>query len=102
MKLIMRNEPKFPKSQMFITLVKTSNYSEKMKLDTWPKQTQTKPIYSELVEPILSAGKEFKFFDAEGVSQFLQSNQFELPDPFLGQAQVLADLLQGLFVLSNK
>jgi hypothetical protein len=31
---------------MFITLMKTTNYSEKMKLDTWSKQTQTKPILS--------------------------------------------------------
>jgi hypothetical protein len=51
MKLIMRNEPNFRKSQMFITLVLTTNYSEKLKMDTWSKRTQTNPIYSELVEP---------------------------------------------------
>jgi len=44
MKLIMRNEANFQKSQMFITVISTMNYSEKMKLDTWSKQTQTKPI----------------------------------------------------------
>jgi hypothetical protein len=44
MKLIMQNKAKFQKSQMFITLMKTMNYNEKYKLDTWSKQTQTKPI----------------------------------------------------------
>jgi hypothetical protein len=59
----MQNEPNFQKSQMFITLISTTNYNEKSKMDTWSKQTQTKPICSELacpergrrVEPILSA-----------------------------------------------
>jgi hypothetical protein len=40
----MQNEPNFSKSQMFITPIATRNYSKKMKLDTWSKQTQTKPI----------------------------------------------------------
>jgi hypothetical protein len=40
----MRNEPNFPKSQMVVTLVLTTNYNEKTTLDTWSKQTQTKPI----------------------------------------------------------
>jgi hypothetical protein len=40
----MQNEPNFQKSQMFITIVSTMNYSEKSKLDTWSKRTQTKPI----------------------------------------------------------
>jgi len=60
MKLIMQNEPNFSKSQTFTTLLKTTSYSEKCKLDTWSKRTQTKPtcgeqsrtICSELVEPI--------------------------------------------------
>ncbi len=29
---------------MFVSLIKTSNYSEKCKMDTWSKRTQTKPI----------------------------------------------------------
>jgi hypothetical protein len=29
---------------MFITVISTTNYNEKCKLDTWSKQTQTKPI----------------------------------------------------------
>jgi hypothetical protein len=29
---------------MFITLVSTMNYNEKVALDTWSKRTQTKPI----------------------------------------------------------
>ena len=29
---------------MFITVISTMNYNEKMKLDTWSKRTQTKPI----------------------------------------------------------
>jgi hypothetical protein len=52
MKLIMRNEPNFQKSQMFITVVSTRNYNEKCELDTWSKRTQTKPIL-----PALTAGK---------------------------------------------
>src|SRR4030042_979425 len=43
----MQNEPNFSKSQMFITIAITSNYSEKCKLDTWSKRTQTNPIYGE-------------------------------------------------------
>jgi hypothetical protein len=52
MKLIMQNKPNFQKSQMFITVISTMNYSEKCKLDTWSKQTQTKPIL-----PASTAGK---------------------------------------------
>jgi len=40
----MQNEPNFPKSQMFITLISTMNYNEKLTMDTWSKRTQTKPI----------------------------------------------------------
>jgi len=40
----MPNKANFLKSQMFITSIKTMNYSEKLKLDTWSKRTQTKPI----------------------------------------------------------
>jgi len=42
----MRNEPNFSKSQMFITLIKTTNYNKKWTLDTWSKRTQTNPILS--------------------------------------------------------
>jgi len=92
--------------KMNLTHYITKNYDNNSRLPTPEKQTQTNPTCSELVEPILSAsggklaGKELEFFDAEGVPQFLQGNQLELPDPFLGQAQVLADLLQGLFLFS--
>ncbi len=48
----MQNEPNFSKSQMFINAVKGMNYSEKCKLDTWSKRTQTKPIL-----PATMAGK---------------------------------------------
>jgi len=40
----MQNEPNFSKSQMFITVVSTTNYNEKPAMDTWLKRTQTKPI----------------------------------------------------------
>jgi radical SAM protein with 4Fe4S-binding SPASM domain len=43
----MQNKANFSKSQMFITLISTTNYSKKCKLDSWSKQTQTKPIYGE-------------------------------------------------------
>jgi hypothetical protein len=49
MKLIMRNEPNFQKSQLFITLIKAKDYNEKMKLDTWSKRTQTNPIQSQFL-----------------------------------------------------
>jgi len=42
---IMRNEPNFSKSQMFITLIKTTNYNKKWTMDTWSKRTQTNPIF---------------------------------------------------------
>jgi len=41
---IMQNEPNFQKSQMIITLLKTTNYNEKRALDTLSKQTQSNPI----------------------------------------------------------
>ena len=40
----MQNEPNFSKSQMFITLIRTTNYNKKWTLDTWSKRTQTNPI----------------------------------------------------------
>jgi hypothetical protein len=45
MNKIISNKANFQKSQMFITLVSTGSYNEKTKLDTWSKQTQTKPIH---------------------------------------------------------
>ena len=39
----MRNEPDFSKSQMFITLIRTTNYNKKWTMDTWSKRTQTNP-----------------------------------------------------------
>jgi hypothetical protein len=38
----MQNKPNFIKSQMIITLLKTTNYNGKPALDTWSKQTQNK------------------------------------------------------------
>jgi hypothetical protein len=43
----MQNKAKFQKSQIFITVVSTTNYSEKPTVDTWSKQTQTKPTCGE-------------------------------------------------------
>jgi hypothetical protein len=40
----MPNEPNLRQSQIFITAMNTTSYNEKSKLDTWSKQTQTKPI----------------------------------------------------------
>jgi hypothetical protein len=40
----MQNKPNFRKSQMVVTLVVTTNCSEKWSMDTWSKQTQSKPI----------------------------------------------------------
>jgi hypothetical protein len=41
----MQNEPNFQKSQMVVTLVLTTNYNEKQTMDTWSKQTQSKPNF---------------------------------------------------------
>ena len=43
MNKIMPNEPNLGQSQIFITVVLAMDYSEKSKLDTWSKQTQTNP-----------------------------------------------------------
>jgi hypothetical protein len=51
----MRNEPNFQKSQMFITLIPTTNYSEKYKLDTWSKRTQMPLGMAYATKPILPA-----------------------------------------------
>jgi hypothetical protein len=40
----MQNKANFQKSQMFITTIITTNYNEKWTMDTWSKQTQSKPI----------------------------------------------------------
>jgi hypothetical protein len=45
----MQNKANFRKSQMFITLISTTNYNEKYAMDTWSKQTQTKPILLSLM-----------------------------------------------------
>jgi hypothetical protein len=42
----MQNEPNFSKSQILITSISTMNYNEKPTVDSWSKQTQTKPISS--------------------------------------------------------
>ena len=61
----MQNEPNFQKSQMFITAISTTNYNGKLTMDTWLKQTQTKPIYNELgkiyVIEDLPSGKQYRF-----------------------------------------
>ncbi len=47
----MRNEPNFSKSQMFITLIRTTNYNKKWTMDTWSKRTQTNPILPAFYPP---------------------------------------------------
>ena len=51
----MPNKANFQKSQMLITIVSTTNYNEKCKLDTWLKRTQTKPILPAMAGEIASA-----------------------------------------------
>ncbi len=48
-------KPIFRKPKMIITLVKTMVNNKKQRTANYQKQTQTNPIYSELVEPILPA-----------------------------------------------
>ncbi len=55
----MPNEPNLGQSQIFIIPLYITSYSEKCKLDTWSKRTQTKPILPAI------AGK-FALSEAEG------------------------------------
>jgi hypothetical protein len=55
----MRNEPNLGKSQMFITVISTTNYNEKLKMDTWSKRTQTKPKQTQS-NPILGSRAVFR------------------------------------------
>ena len=61
MKLIMRNEANFSKSQIFITAVLTTNYNKKATVDTWPKRTQTKPIKANLVPSAVEGSIKFTY-----------------------------------------
>jgi hypothetical protein len=54
MKLIMQNKANFQKSQMFITAISTTNYNEKLTMDTWSKRTQTNPTCGEQGRTICS------------------------------------------------
>jgi len=51
----MQNEPNFQKSQMLITLRKTTNYNKKPAVDTWSKRTQNKPNFA--LHPMRCKGK---------------------------------------------
>jgi hypothetical protein len=75
----MQNKANFSKSQMLITATLATNYSEKCKLDTWSKRTQTKPIsegttYSrqvrELILKHIFQGTVVGFAGAEGGDLF--------------------------------
>ncbi len=48
----MQNKPNLPDTQMNASYVKTKNYEQKTMDNELIKQSQTKPIYGELVEPI--------------------------------------------------
>jgi len=76
----MRNKANFRKSQMFITVVPTMNYNEKLAMDTWSKQSQTKPTCPERGRRVYSesagageAGTIFLGFVCNCVQLFLQS-----------------------------
>src|SRR4030042_521582 len=47
----MQNEPNLRQNQTFITTMNIMSYNEKIKLDTWSKRTQTKPILPALNYP---------------------------------------------------
>jgi len=59
--LIMQNEPNFRKSRMFITVISTTNYNEKVALDSWSKRTQTNPNLSRAKSRDLSNKKRPRF-----------------------------------------
>jgi hypothetical protein len=44
----MSNKANLGQSQIFITSMKAKSYNEKMKLDTWSKQTQSNPILNRI------------------------------------------------------
>ena len=61
--LIMQNEPNFRKSRMFITVISTTNYNEKVALDSWSKRTQTNPNLSAVAsakEDLSASGGRYK------------------------------------------
>jgi hypothetical protein len=62
----MQNKANFGKSQMFITLIPATGYSEKHKLDTWSKQTQTKPILKSVIYLIYKAEGLLRWFHCRG------------------------------------
>jgi ribonuclease HII len=71
MKLIMQNKANFQKSQMFITLISTTNYNEKCTLDTWSKRTQTKPILPAMAGKIALSAVEGPNPGLDGFSRII-------------------------------
>jgi hypothetical protein len=74
--LIMRNEPNFRKSQIFITAVTTMDYNEKSTMDTWSNQTQTKPIFPAFAGKIASSFVERPIKTAIRASQRIQHKDY--------------------------
>jgi hypothetical protein len=56
----MQNKPNLPKPKMVVTLAKTSNYNNEQRTMNHPKQTQSNPTCSELVEPIANQPPHFQ------------------------------------------
>jgi hypothetical protein len=50
----MQNKPKFQKAKMVVSLVMTMTNNNEQRTTNCSKQTQSNPIYSELVEPTCS------------------------------------------------
>ena len=72
---------------MFITLMNTTNYSEKCNLDTWLKRTQTNPtcpersrrICSELARPELACGELCRTVEGSNLFYPLPADLFKPP-----------------------
>jgi len=57
----MQNEANLGQSQIFIIQVSIVAYSENMELDTWSKQTQSKPNKAKYLAPQFIVGFSFPF-----------------------------------------
>jgi len=69
----MQNKPNFLKAKMKLNFYLTKDYENQGRLQTQGKQTQSNPIFSELVEPISKAKKSSKktrIFSNSGQFQF--------------------------------
>jgi hypothetical protein len=60
---------------MFITVISTTNYNEKAKLDTWLKQTQTKPNLPAMAGKFALSAVEGPVVSLSAIGEFLLAGE---------------------------